>query len=259
MKLNKEKLLPICGIALGVLVLTFAILTSNAVETALASKPGDSQTVDSGAFSVTIGGKHIATESFRIEQSSDGSITHSELRINDDAKPTASYDLEMDASGNLRRYHWEKLLTDKASLIVEPTSPGPDSLLIERIVDPNGKTHEVQHLLPTSTIILDDNFFSQRELLAWRFLASGCKPDTKGMRCELPKREYGTLNPSQHFASDVFVEFAGQEKTSWKGTQQNLMQIKLTSEEGEWLLWLDEHEKVVKMSIPSANTEIARD
>lgn len=245
-------------------MLTLPILAIAAfvpVLTGMGKQP-EGQLVDSGTFSISVNGKRVALESFKIMQSAEGSVSHSELRVmeegklaNSDSKPEQVYDMEMDSSGNLRRYHWERLQSDKASLVVEPN----DSLLIEHMVDPNGKSRELQHMLPTSTVILDDNFFSQRELLAWRFMASGCKPDGKGTRCELPKREYGVLNPSEHLSSDVFVEFIGQEKAAIKGAPQMYTQIRISGEEGEWLMWLDDHEKVVKIEVPDANTEVLRD
>ena len=238
-------------------VLPLAVVVLAAVVPALMGmgKQPEGQLVDSGSFGISVDGKRVATESFKITEGTDGSLSHSELRLEAESKPAQAYDMEMDASGNLRRYHWEKLLTDKATLLVEPN----DSLLVEHIVDPQGKNHDVQHMLPTSTVILDDNFFSQRELLAWRFMASGCKPDSKGLRCELPKREYGTLNPSQHLSSDVFVEYLGQEKATIKGAPQNYTQIRITGEDGDWLMWLDEHEKVMKIVVPAAKTEVIRD
>ena len=218
-------------------------------------KQTEGQLVDSGVFDISVNGKRVATESFKITESPEGSLSHSDLRLEAENKPTQSYDMEMDSSGNLRRYHWESLITDKSSLVVEPD----DSILVEHIVDPNGKNQEKKHMLPTSTVILDDRFFSQRELLAWRFMASGCKPDSKGLRCELPKRQYGTLNPTQHLANSVTVEYIGQEKAVIKGAAQIYTQIRISEEDGDWLIWLDDHEKVAKIVVPSANTEVIRD
>jgi hypothetical protein len=43
------------------------------------------------------------------------------------------------------------------------------------------------YILPLSTVILDDNFFSQRKLLVWRYLTTGCIPKDGLLAC----------NPSQ--------------------------------------------------------------
>ena len=39
-----------------------------------------------------------------------------------------------------------------------------------------GKPAEQPFLMPSTTAILDNNFFVHREVLAWRYLAADCKP-----------------------------------------------------------------------------------
>jgi len=59
---------------------------------------------------------------------------------------------------------------------------------------PQEKEHEQPYLLPLSTTILDDYFFIDREILAWRFLASACKQDKGVLQC--PLRQRAQLEPS---------------------------------------------------------------
>ena len=61
-------------------VTTFLILVLSASLTFAAGKSTSRQVVDSGTFGVYVGGRRVASESFRVEQGSTMSMAHSELR-----------------------------------------------------------------------------------------------------------------------------------------------------------------------------------
>ena len=238
---------------------SLAILVFSATLALAAGKSTSRQVVDSGSFGVYIGGTRVATESFRVEQGSTTSLAHSELRVEDGTSRVAqSAEMEMEPNGDLRRYEWQAYQPQKAELTILPH----DEFLNEHIT-PNpvtkDKSQDLPHLLPHSTVILDDNFFSHREILAWRYLASGCRSESGSLKCNLTPAQFGVLIPNQHAATTVSMEYKGREKVSIKGAPKELAAFRLQTEAGDWFLYLDENQKLVRIVIPSENTEILRD
>ncbi len=240
----------VTGITSVIVVLFFATAT-------LAGK-SNLKVVDAGSFGIYIGGKRVATETFKVEQGPMFSVTHSEIRV--EGSPVSQLsNMELASNGDLHRYAWESE-PEKAELTIEPK----DEFLVEHIVSARlsnnkEKSQGVPHLLPHSTVILDDNFFSQREILAWRYLAAGCQSENGAWKCNLTPMQYGVLIPNQHAASTVSMEYQGLKKVRVKGEEKQLGAFRLETESGDWILFLDENQKLVRISIPSENTEVVRD
>ncbi len=214
------------------------------------------QKVDAGTFSVIMNGKRVASETFSITQDANGSVVNSEFHGEGDSAAQAST-LELTAAGELKKYEWKELSPGKAQETVTPD----DKFLMERFsANPGDKLQEQPFILPNSTSVLDDYVFIHREVLAWKYLATGCR-QTKGIpECPLNQRSlFGTLNPHQRASMPVSVEYAGREKVSVHGVDQELIRINLKSDAGDWALWLDDQFKVMRMSIPTENTEVLRD
>ena len=221
-------------------------------------KEPEGQKVDSGSFGVLMGGRRVGTETFSIYQNASGSVIQSEFKT-EGANPPAAQKSEMQltASGEIRRYEWKELSPGKAETTVLPS----DQFLTERwIANPDDKPHEQAFLLPLATSILDDYFFVHREVLAWRFLATACKQDKGQVQCPLKQRvQFGTLNPRQRASAPISMEFLGREKVAVHGSERELNKLELKSEAGNWELWLDDQFKVVRISIVGENTEVVRD
>ena len=240
-------------------VTTYLILLFAASLVFAAGKSTPRQVVDSGSFGVYIAGKRVASEVFRIEQGSTMSLAHSELRLEDGtAKVAQSSDMEIEPNGDLHRYEWQEYQPEKAELTILPK----DEFLIEHIT-PNpvskDKSQDLPHLLPHSTVILDDNFFSHREILAWRYLAAGCRSQGASLKCSSAPAQFGILIPNQHASTTVSMDYKGREKVMIKGAPKELGAFHLQTETGDWLLYLDENQKLIRILIPSENTEILRD
>ena len=67
------------------------------------------------------------------------------------------------------------------------------------------------------------------------------------------------MNPHQHSSASIEVESLGVEKVMFKGAQVDLNHVQLKSEAGSWQIWLDDHWKVMRMSVGGENTEVVRD
>jgi len=80
---------------------------------------------------------------------------------------------------------------------------------------------------------LDDYFFIDREILAWRFLASACKQDKGVLQCPLRQRaQFGTINPHQHSSAPLAMESLGREMLSLKNGPRDLIKLELKTDAG---------------------------
>jgi hypothetical protein len=213
--------------------------------------------VDSGSFGIFNGSRRVATETFSIKQGAEGSIITSEFQ-SAQGEQTADQSSELDLTGSveLRRYEWKELSPEKVNAVVEPG----DSMLIEHVfAGPSEKPQDQKFLLTPTTSILDDYFFIQREVLAWKFLAMACKQQAAGLSCPSNQPlQMGTLNPHARSSMLVSIEFSGKDKIVLKGAQRELSRFALKCETGNWEFWLDESYKLVRL-LGDNGIEVVRD
>jgi hypothetical protein len=211
------------------------------------------QLVDSGTFGVYVNGKKVASEKFEVTQSPDFSTAKGELKL-EDSKETQFADLQMTPTGNLIKYAWTE--KDKGSLTVEPK----DEFLIEKIqlVQPN-KNAEQPFLMPVSTMVLDDYFFSHRQILLWRYLAMNCQKKPGETGCNLPKQQYGVIVPRQQVSAQITIEYAGNQKVAIKGVDHELSRFEMHMEGNDWTVWIDGAYKIQKIAIAADNAEVYRE
>jgi hypothetical protein len=216
------------------------------------------QTVDAGSFGVFMNGRRIATETFSIQQNTLGSIATSEFKTEPGVDPAAqSSELQLALNGDLRKYEWKEVSPGKAQAVLVPN----DSLLVERSTNnPQEKEEEHPFLLPISTSVLDDYFFVHREILVWKYLASGCHQDKGVVACPPNQQvKFGVINPHQRSSLLVSLAFTGKEKITVHGVERELNHFVLKSDAGDWSLWLDDQFKLVRILVAADNTEVVRD
>src|SRR5262249_40526948 len=148
-----------CLAALGVVFLVAMLATAK-------EKEASATTVDSGSFGIFNGGHRGGTETFTIAQGPERRGVSSGFKNEQgEQKEPQKLRLSLTPSVELREYTWKELLPEKNQVTVTPN----ESFLIERF-SAGEKQHEQNFLLPASTTILDDYFFIQREVLAWKYL-----------------------------------------------------------------------------------------
>jgi hypothetical protein len=243
--------------ALGVLWLLMISVALAGTGKEKDKEPAD-HIVDSGSFGVFMNGHRVATETFSVQQTNSGSVATSEFKTEAGAdKAVQSSELRLNASGDIVKYEWKEVSPGQGQAVVLPN----ENFLIERSHNnPQDKQDEHPFLLPVSTSILDDYFFIHREILAWKFLATGCRQDKGQVQCPVSQRtQFGALNPHQRSSMPVSMEFSGREKVPVHGVERELNRFTLKSEGGDWVLWLDDQFKVVRILVASDNTEVVRD
>jgi len=259
--------------------MTNSILFVAVLVTATALHPGEkdknsppkmeAKVVDSGSFGIYVNGKRVGTETFKIEQRPDFHIATAEVKVDDGAvKSVQTAEMQISPTGDLHSYVWRATFPIREESSVEPNN----QLLVEHVIPADLKKIDVPHLLPVSTAILDDNFFSQREILLWRYLAT-CLVKDQGHVCGTSS--FAVLVPRQHVSLSAAITIVGPDKLTLKGSVRELTKVALLVGDpqhmivingdretpGQWFLWVDaeDHYKVVKMAIPSSNVEIIRD
>jgi hypothetical protein len=219
-------------------------------------KPAAAQVVDSGSFGIFVKGQRVATETFNVEQRNGTSLIKSQVKETAGTDPSQKSELEITQTGELLRYEWSQ--ASGGSLSVLPKN----DFLIEKIsATSSSKAAEQPFLMPSTSAILDNNFFIHREVLAWRYLAAACKPEGGNLKCQQGKAEFGALVPQDRNSIHLRLELVGREKVNFRGADRELMRLNLTGEDFEWALWLDEHDqfKLMKVAIPADSTEVVRD
>jgi hypothetical protein len=214
--------------------------------------------VDSGSFGIFMHGRRVGTETFSITQNGNGSVIQSEFKTEGSTNQSVqSSEMQLTPTGAIRRYDWKETSPEKVESSIVPND---DFLTQKSSAGPQGKSQEQPYLLPVSTSILDDYFFVHREVLAWKYLASICSQQNGQMACTGKQRaKFGTLNPHQHTSEPASLEYLGREKVTIRGVGQELNKLELKSETGTWTLWLNDQFKLLRILIPSEDTEVVRD
>ena len=217
------------------------------------------QLVDSGSFGIFRQGRRVGSETFTIHQRTDVSVVEAQLKIddgNDNASQTS--ELQMASNGDLRHYEWKALSPDKAQASVEFN----DQFLVEHItVTPGSKPHERAFLLPPSTVILDD-FFTHREILLWRYLATYCGAAISPQGCKLQPGKFGVFMPREQASGTVALTYEGKDKVTFQGAQRELDRFTLQPEDGAaWVLWMESSYpfKLLRILVPAEGVEVLRD
>lgn len=219
-------------------------------------KPAN-QTIDAGSFSVFVKGQRVAVETFQIEQENSNSIIKSQLKeASGNNQALQKSDLAITSSGELLRYEWSQ--TSGGSLSVVPNN---DFLLEKVLTATSTKPAEQPFLMPSTSAILDNNFFIHREVLAWRFLAAACKKEGSDLKCQKDPGDFGVLVPQDRMSMHVRMEVVGKEKVTIRGTERELLRLNLVGDTFSWALWLDDHDrfKLMRVEIPADDTEVLRD
>jgi hypothetical protein len=237
-----------------VAVLACAVASRGADKKANAKAPG-SQMVDSGSFGVFVRGQRVMTETFSVQQDNGASTVKSHLQEVGNSNANQNSELQMMGSGELIRYDWNDA---NSSLVVTPKN----EFLLEKITTGTSpKPAEQPFLMPNTSAILDNNFFVQREVLAWRYLATNCHTDNGTLKCQQGPVEFGVLVPQDRTSMPVRMELAGREKVMIRGTEHELMRLNLKGEAFSWNLWVDDKDqfKLMRVQILDDNTEVVRD
>jgi hypothetical protein len=214
------------------------------------------QMVDSGSFGVFVKGQRVITETFSVQLENGISTVKSQLKETGSSDSSGQKsELQMTGTGDLLRYQWSD---GNGSLEVTPNN----EFLLEKITTASSaKPAEQPFLMPSTSAILDNNFFVHREVLAWRYLKTNCGNEAGEFRCKKEPLEFGVLVPQDRTSMRVRMELVGREKVTIRGTERELLRLNLLGESFAWTLWVDDKDqfKLMRVLIPDDNIEVVRD
>jgi len=250
----------LCRISFFLAAVAVATAVSQAADTHKnATVSGDATVVDSGSFGILVNGKRVATETFKMEQKNNINRATSELKFaGDNVQATQNAEMEITSSGLLKKYTWKEVQPSKSQIVVEPTD---DQFMVMHVSDgSDAPPKNFTHALTPATSILDDNFFSQMQVLTWKYMAMGCRPAASGKaECSWSPQKLAVLNPHQEQSTLVTMEYTGRQMVKLNGVMQELNGFSMQAETGQWKLWLNDDNKLVKVLIAGENTEVIRD
>jgi len=247
-------------ICISIALIVLFACTADAADKPEANKSGT--LVDQGTFAVFQNGRRVATEEFTVRQFASSSVTAAHLRLDtsnpaDGSKQGGTLEqyseLTLLPDGSLSRYEWKQIAPAARSAVVEPNT---DVLVLHAFA--NGKKNDTTFFLKPSTFVLDDYVFSSREVLLWRYLASFCQARAGGEGCDYVRGRFPILIPLRAASDQVYIEFKGYADTPLNGRPQHLRQFVMQIDGADWKMWLDEDQKLQRISVPSAATEVLR-
>lgn len=212
--------------------------------------------VDSGTFGIMINNRRMATETFSVQQQSNGNSLVTSQFKDEGGGAVQNSELQLASNGTLLSYEWHETAPGKSSLKVVPDG----EFLRQTVIAKAGeKPAEQPFLIPPTSPILDNNFFIHREVLAWRYLSASCTQETAGLKCG--PGEFGVLVPQGRSSSHVTITPIGDEKVKIGTVEQTLLHINLKGDDGEWSLWLNtkDHYKLMRVTKTGEAVEIIRD
>jgi hypothetical protein len=211
--------------------------------------------VDAGSFGVFVNGRRVATENFKIEERPTMKVVSSEFTVDDGSNTAHSSQLQIAPNGNTHEYHWKELRPGKAENIVR----FEENFISQQVVlKPEDKPRNLSYILPATTVVIDDYFFSHVEVLLWRYMANSC--DLARRTCDMKKTQFGIFVPRREAPAIASIEYRGKEKVMMRGAEVELARFSLVIEGDEWGLWMqDSGMKLMRLQIASSNTEVVRD
>ena len=213
--------------------------------------PGNPRLVnvdDEGVFVISLGGRPVGTERFKIHSSQGKVEAQGEIRLqleqNGKTVSVQSFpDLVLDPQLRPVAYTWNQ--------------KGPQSSRLE--VDFSGKLARVRYktisgnednrdfALPPDVVVLDDNVVHHYQLIIARYQAMGGG-----------KQTFRVFVPQEALPSLQTVKDMGNAATAIDGVTANLRHLVITTDVTHIDLWVDDQQHIERVSVPEAQLEAIR-
>jgi hypothetical protein len=224
--------------------------------------------VDTGTFTIMVSGRKVASETFHVDQHTDGSVITSELKTDDPGLNNAVQNAEMTMrpNGLLKKYTWKEVTPSTSQIVIEPQD---EQFMVAHVSENAGSpVKDTVHALAPGTSIMDENFYSHMEILTWKYMAFGCKPNMQGQtECKWLPLRMPVFVPHQQQSAIAEVSYKGITKMNYNGKEAEFKTFSLVLEDpsdfkpegGNCLLWFNDQNKLVRVLIASDNMEVLRD
>ena len=229
-----------------VAVILVCNLTSLGQET-----PGNPRLVnvdDEGVFVISLAGRPIGSESFKIHSSSGKVEAQGEIRLhierNGKTVDVQSFpDLVLDPQLHPVTYTWNQKGPQSSRLEVDFGG----KLARVRYTTINGKEDNRDFELPPDVAVLDDNVIHHYQLITARYQAMGGG-----------KKTFPVFVPQEALPSLLTVEDMGNAVTTTDAGTAALRHLLITTDLAHIDLWVDEQQHLERVSVPAAQLEAIR-
>jgi hypothetical protein len=213
--------------------------------------PGNPRLVnvdDEGVFLISLAGRPVGSESFKIHSSSGKVEARGEIRLrieqNGKTVGVQSFpDLVLDPQLRPVTYTWNQKGSQSSRL--EADFRG--KLARVRYMTISGNEDDRDFDLPPDVVVLDDNVVHHYQLITARYLAMGGG-----------KQTFHVFVPQEALPSLLTVEDVGDAAGTTSGATANPRHLLITTDVTHIDLWLDAQQHLERVSVPAAQLEALR-
>jgi len=203
---------------------------------------------DEGVFLISVAGRSVGSESFKIHFSAGKVVARGEIRLhvaqNGKAMNVQSYPtLTLDAQLHPLSYTWSQQGPQSSRLEIDFRS-NPAKVRYKTV---NGSVDDRSFQLAPDVMVLDDNVIHQFQLIAARFQAMG------GGKQTMP-----VFVPQEALPSVLTIEEAGKGDASPGTETSHRRHLVITTDVTHIDLWVDEQRRLERVLVPAAQLEAVR-
>jgi len=213
--------------------------------------PGNPRLVyvdDEGVFVISLAGRPVGTERFKIHSSLGKVEAQGEVRLdieqNGKTVRVQSFpDLVLDPQLRPVTYTWNQKGSQSSRLEVDFSG----KLARVRYKTISGNEDDREFALPPDVVVLDDNVVHHYQLIIARYQAMGGG-----------KQTFPVFVPQEALPSLLTVEDVGTAATAIDGVTANLRHLLITTDVTHIDLWVDDQQHIERVSVPTAQLEAIR-
>jgi hypothetical protein len=203
---------------------------------------------DEGVFVISLAGRSVGSESFKIHSSTGKVEARGEIRLhleqNGKTLGLQSFpDLVLDPQLRPITYTWNQKGSQSSRLEVDFRSK-PARVRYKTI---SGNEDNRDFQLPPDVVVLDDNVVHHYQLIAARYQAMGGG-----------KQTFHIFVPQEALPSLLTVEDLGNAATTIDGATANLRHLLITTDVTHIDLWVDDQQHIERVSVPATQLEAIR-
>jgi hypothetical protein len=203
---------------------------------------------DEGVFVISLAGRPVGTERFKIHSSLGKVEARGEIRLNLEKNGKAvgvqSFpDLVLDPQLHPVTYTWNQKGPQSSRLDADFSG----KLAKVRYQTISGNEDNRDFALPADVMVLDDNVVHHYQLIIARYQALGGG-----------KQTFPVFVPQEALPSLLTVEDMGNAATGIAGVTANLRHLVITTDVTHVDLWVDDQQHLERVSVPEAQLEAIR-
>lgn len=203
---------------------------------------------DQGIFEISVAGKPVGTEKFRIEPSGDRLIVQSEIALHTprEGKILTFHcfpKLVLNAQLQPLSYRWAQKGARNSRLEIDFTT-APAKAFYHTV---NGKDDRREFLLSRDVVVLDDNVLSQYEILLERY-----------RRTSGGAQVFKAFIPQEALPGQVRIEEMGREPVTLNGRTRSLRHLVVTTDLARIDLWADAAGRLWRVTLPAMHFNAVR-